>query len=428
VGRLVRATPIVGALIVFAFSGSPGEHASAESVRYLVVFESTRAGGRSQIYTVPPKRSERVTRLTRFRPAPANQASPSVSLQTNEVAVSSDEGASWGIDVVASNGSRRTVGSPQRTNADPVWSPNGNRLAFESNHAGNWDIDIAFADGSQLQRITRSPAKDMDPSWSPDGSRIVFTRTGRRGSDIYMINVNSRFVRRLTRTGAPEFDPNWSPDGKLIVFDRVVGGDYDLWTMTPGGKKQNRLTHGVGNDVDPVWSPDSERVAFQSDRTGDYEVFIVNSDGSSTVNVSNSPQAVDVEPTWKKAQTSTPAGTGAQVHRLASGGYACTKGTTEKHGRVTVIRGTDQNDFLCGEAGRDVLFAQAGRDYVYGGNGQDKIYGGLDGDYILALDGTKDRLFGGRGDYDDSRGDRAWMDRYSKGDVNVKRSVDVVSP
>jgi Tol biopolymer transport system component len=331
--------------------------------------------------------------------------------------------------VVASNGTRRAVGSPQRTNADPVWSPKGDRLAFESNHAGNWDIDVAFADGSKLQRITRSPAKDMDPSWSPDGSRIVFTRTGNRGSDIYMINVYSRFVRRLTRTLAPEFDPNWSPDGKLIVFDRVLGGDYDLWTMTPGGKNQSRLTHGVGNDVDPVWSPDSETVAFQSDRTEDYEIFIVNSDGSGVANVSNSPRAVDVEPTWKKAQTSTPGGTGAQSRRLASGGYACTRRSkTEKHGKETFIYGTDEPDFLCGESGRDVLFAAGGRDYVYGGNGRDKIYGGLAGDYILALDGIKDRLFGGRGDYDDSRRDRAWMDRYSKGDVNVKRSVDVVSP
>jgi Tol biopolymer transport system component len=423
--RLTRAVAVIGAAGLLVLSGSQSVHARPLQT-YVVVFESARLGGHSQIYTVAPSRNQKPRRS--LTPSAANQTSPTVSAQTGELAISSDEGTRWQIYVLGAGGVRHAVGSPDRTNADPAWSPDGDRIAFESNHGGNWDIDIASPDGSQLQRLTRSPRTDMDPAWSPDGSKIVFTRIAGKGSDIFVIDVYSRALRRVTRTPAPEFDPNWSPDGTSIVFDRVVGGDYDLWTMTPAGKKQRRLTRGSGNDVDPVWSPDSKRVAFQSDRTGNYEIFVVNADGSGLLDVSNTPTALDVEPSWRKTTTSTAA---TRTRNLAGGGYACTRASkTEQLGSKTVIYGTNEVDFLCGEAGQDVLLAGRGRDYVDGGNGNDKIYGGLDGDYILAQDGSKDRLFGGRTDYDDSKLDRAWMDRYKnkKGDVNVKNSVDVISP
>lgn len=425
--RAARATPAVVALLLLGLPGGAGGHVRATESAYLIVFESARVNAYSQIFTVVPEQRGKESR--RLPPIPANSTSPSVSPQTGEVAVSLSDGTRWQIEVVASDGTRRAVGSPQRTNADPVLSPDGERIAFESNHGGNWDIDVAFADGSKLQRLTRNKAADFDPAWSPDGSKIVFSRIGRRGPDIYEINVQSRFVRRLTRTAAPEFDPNWSPDGKLIVFDRLLNGDYDLWTMNPNGKDQKRLTTGAGNDVDPVWSPDSRQIAFQSDRTGDYDIFIVKSGGSTVANVSSNPTALDVEPSWTKASTGESAHDDVQMRRLATGGAACTKPLKiEKSGKKTRIYGTDENDFLCGEPGQDILYGARGRDYVAGGNGSDRIFGGLNGDYIIALDGTRDQLFGGRGDHDDSKLDRAWMDKYKKGDVNVKQSVDVVSP
>ena len=428
--RRIGAIPLVGALtlLVLAVSSSGSAHGVVSG--YVVVFESARLGMRSQIYTAPPKRNQKPRRLP--LPSSADQTSPSVSPRTNEVAVSSDEGARWQIYVVTSAGARIAIGSPERTNADPTWSPDGNRIAFESNHGGNWDIDVAAPDGSMLQRVTRSPRTDVDPSWSPDSSKIVFTRITQRGADIFVVNVATRAERRITRTIAPEFDPNWSTDGKLIVFDRLVGRDYDLWTMTSGGTKQRRLTHGPGNDVDPAWSPDGKSVAFQSDRTGNYDIFVVDFNGSNVFDVSNNPAALDVEPSWKRQATAAGAAA-SRVRGLSSGGYACTRASKTEHvGTKTLIYGTNDVDYLCGEPAQDVLFAAGGRDYVDGGNGRDKIYGGLDGDYILALDGTSDKLFGGRADYDDSKLDRAWMDRFKKGDVNVRvggrKSIDLPEP
>ena len=74
-----------------------------------------------------------------------------------------------------------------------------------------------------------------------------------------------------------------SPDGKTIVFD-MLG---DLFTMPIAGGRATPLTSGMAVDAQPRYSPDGKRIVFLSDRDGDTNVWIVNSDGSSPVQLTH---------------------------------------------------------------------------------------------------------------------------------------------
>jgi Tol biopolymer transport system component len=70
-----------------------------------------------------------------------------------------------------------------------------------------------------------------------------------------------------------------SPDGKTIVFD-LLG---DIFTLPIAGGRATPLTSGMAFDAQPRYSPDGKRIVFMSDRDGETNIWIVNSDGSSPV-------------------------------------------------------------------------------------------------------------------------------------------------
>jgi WD40 repeat protein len=74
-----------------------------------------------------------------------------------------------------------------------------------------------------------------------------------------------------------------SPDGKTIVFD-LLG---DLFTLPIAGGRATALTSGMAVDAQPRYSPDGKRIVFLSDRNGETNVWIVNSDGSSPVQLTH---------------------------------------------------------------------------------------------------------------------------------------------
>jgi dipeptidyl aminopeptidase/acylaminoacyl peptidase len=92
--------------------------------------------------------------------------------------------------------------------------------------------------------------------------------------------------------------------GGLIAYDRQSSlDDIDVWVMNADGTDQRPLTQGDGViNAQPDWSPDGTRLAFISNRTtaqnadGNLEIFVMDADGSSVLQVTNTVSRFDTFP------------------------------------------------------------------------------------------------------------------------------------
>ena len=211
--------------------------------------------------------------------------------------------------------------------AFPDWSPDASRIVFDSFRSTNQPtIHVMNADGTGITRISATPCCDRDfqPTWSPDGSRIAFvsTRDGDGEYELYVMDANGELegapATRLTNDARPEFgqgkndwQATWSPDSRRLAFvsnrdpDEVDACDIYVMDATDfdGDGFGDNLTRVTFDNVfecdlvSPSWSPTGERIVFTSTRSGDYEVWIMDSDGSSLVNVTDFP-GFDFDAGW----------------------------------------------------------------------------------------------------------------------------------
>jgi TolB protein len=52
-----------------------------------------------------------------------------------------------------------------KTDKQPVWSPDGKNIAFVSDLDGDYDIFIMNSKGEDQKRLTNNDASDLNPSW-----------------------------------------------------------------------------------------------------------------------------------------------------------------------------------------------------------------------------------------------------------------------
>lgn len=197
----------------------------------------------------------------------------------------------------------------------PVWSPDGSRIAFASTRGGGGKHEIYSmnADGTDVTRLTTFSGEDLFPSWA--AHRIAFERwlpTLEQGSlEIFIMNEDGTDPTNLTNNVDFARGPSLSPDGSKIVFqsDRDYEIDFteiwpEIWVMNADGSRLVNLSNtDTAGDGFPEWSPDGLRIAFESERDGNYDVFIMNANGSSPVNITNSA-GYDGSPSWSPDGTS----------------------------------------------------------------------------------------------------------------------------
>ena len=108
------------------------------------------------------------------------------------------------------------------------------------------------------------------------------------------IPIDDLFYTRSLAGGA------WSPDGKQIVFSTNLTGRINLWKVSADGGWPIQLSQSDERQVGAAWSPDGKWIAFTSDRGGDemYDIYAIPSDGGAVVDLTNTPDISETDPTW----------------------------------------------------------------------------------------------------------------------------------
>ncbi|MFH1907563.1 MAG: hypothetical protein ABIL11_09325, partial [Chloroflexota bacterium] len=97
-----------------------------------------------------------------------------------------------------------------------------------------------------------------------------------------------------------EIEPLWSPDGQKIAFRSNKDGGWDLFVVNVDGSSMMNLTNTP--DVDELgisWAPDGQHLVFFAKYQGQGEIFVVGLDGTAPANLTKSP-ANEFSPIWVK--------------------------------------------------------------------------------------------------------------------------------
>lgn len=256
------AATLVAALTVVTPAGAsfPGENGR-------IVFQSNRAGGAEELYTMNADATDirRLTwnavvdRLARF--------SPDGSRIVFTRAVAGNDHDIWIMNADGS-GERRLTSGPARDEA-PVFTGDGNQVVFQR-VAGSQlcpcELRIVGTDAEGERVLDTGPGDAANPDVSKNG-KLAFAGNRDGTRSIYVGDLRGGPVKRVTDGPAAfgDFRPRWSPRGNDLVFIRNDGGNLqslDIYSVHANGKDLRRLTNNPLVEEHPQWSPDGERIVF----------------------------------------------------------------------------------------------------------------------------------------------------------------------
>ena len=212
------------------------------------------------------------------------------------------------------------LGSPNNFTDFDI-TDNGSHVVFvstedivpPSNQANSSNIFMAPTDGGAVTQVTGNTLgflADPQIGGAGAGSVIVFYsesdlvgNNATLNREIFSINSDGSNLAQLTNVDAMPEELEFADDGSWIAYHSVsdpfgmnVDSSREIFVLDIAGVDHRQLTMGAGDSVDPSISDDGSLVAFTSradlipggNADGSYEVFVANTDGTSTVQITDS--------------------------------------------------------------------------------------------------------------------------------------------
>lgn len=177
-----------------------------------------------------------------------------------------------------------------KRSVDPVIPDETNyKIAFISDRTGNENLFIMDSDGQNQLSLTNDQYIQSNPQFSPDGSKILFVSYDFWNSlySIFIVNIDGTGLVQLTDWQLPKIRPDWSPDGTKIIFELWLNQDVDIYSIELNTLNKVNLTNTIDDsERSPKFSPDGTQIVYIREA----DVFIMNTDGSSQQNITNSPR------------------------------------------------------------------------------------------------------------------------------------------
>ena len=238
------------------------------------------------------------------------------------------------------------------------------RLVLASNIDGNYEIFTMDADGSNRKKVSFNNRSNLEPVISPDGRYLVYASFEGRHPHLVRTDIDGSNPKQLTEGGDEDL-PRFTPDGKWIVYHNIDHSQYSIRKVSIDGGEPVTLVNE--NATQPDVSPDGNFVACFARRAGTpaVEIMVVPIGGGAPVATFALPSSVD--PEWPGLRW-TPDGTGltyvvteqgvSNVWRQAFSGGDAKPLTDFKENRIfffdwsrnerklVLVRGNDTRDLI----------------------------------------------------------------------------------
>lgn len=159
------------------------------------------------------------------------------------------------------------------------------------------DVYVYTFDMPAPARLTNERSITLSPNWQPDHRGVLFTSYRDHQPRLFEIDLARRAVVQFSSGDRVYLGGAWSPDGTQVLASREDAGNSDIELLDRYGAVVRRLTDHWGIDVSPSWSPDGRRFAFCSSRSGAPQIYTMGVSDSEPHRISNTGN-YNTSPAW----------------------------------------------------------------------------------------------------------------------------------